>query len=141
MIATAAKVRIWQGARDNVCIEPRGETLHVMWYMQAYPLQLCDPPSHRIPNCCLSCTQGGYHTNPIMPMLLAACPNLGSLTLVLGSPRTNRVPRHPKHDPHTAVTHTQLHTLRLEGCDATWQLPQLPSLTALLLDGKQWHRS
>jgi hypothetical protein len=61
--------------------------------------------------------------------LLAACPNLG--TLKLGNVEVT----HSSREQPTAGTYPQLHTLHLDSCGAIGQLPQLPSLTALLLDG------
>jgi hypothetical protein len=63
-------------------------------------------------------------------LLLSTCPNLGSLKLYdRGS--------QPAREPHQASpgTYPQLHTLHLIQCGAPWQLPPLPSLTALLLEG------
>ncbi len=65
-------------------------------------------------------------------LLLSACPNLGSLTLDECSSEQWM------DDPHTASTYTQLRILHLIDCETVWQLPHLPSLTALLLDG--WRR-
>ncbi len=65
-------------------------------------------------------------------LLLWACPNLERLALVhcvrgADAPLINGA--------HSIDSHPQLHTLHLLRSRAGWQLPHLPSLTTLLIDG------
>jgi hypothetical protein len=71
--------------------------------------------------------QDGYYTSPNMRSLLTACPNLGRLDMVC-------IPMDEADHPDTADTHSQLHTLHLFKSSAVLPMPNLPSLTALLLD-------